>query len=106
MAKKVLIVDDEFSILDLLTVVLRGMDYSVDTASNGLEALKKLGAYVPDLIILDINMPKMNGWEVLRAIRAQERTRTVPVVMCTSRSLVADVENADRLGATAYITKP
>jgi CheY-like chemotaxis protein len=104
--KRVLIVDDEFHIRQLLGVVLKGVGYEVEYATNGMEALKRCQELPPDLMILDINMPQLGGWDVLSAVRAMDNTRKMPVLMCTSKNLVADVEKADELGATAYVPKP
>ncbi|HRY30562.1 MAG TPA: response regulator [Elusimicrobiota bacterium] len=104
--KKILVTDDEQNIVELLSVVLRAEGYEVATASNGLEALKKIQSVKPDLVILDVNMPQLDGWNVLSTIRATESTRHLPVLMCTNKDLVSDVERAEALGATGYIPKP
>ena len=103
---KILVVDDEQNIVDLISIVLRGEGYDVETALNGLEALKKLQKNLPALVILDVNMPQLDGWSVLSSIRATEETRALPVLMCTNKDLVSDVERAEVLGATGYIPKP
>jgi CheY-like chemotaxis protein len=104
--KKILVVDDEPNIVDLLALVLRGEGYEVHTANNGVEALKSIPQVKPDLVILDVNMPQLDGWNVLSTIRSTESTRTLPVLMCTNRDLISDVERAEVLGATGYIPKP
>lgn len=104
--KKILVVDDEQNIVDLLTIVLKGEGYDVLAANNGVEALKKAQKELPDLVILDVNMPQLDGWNVLSSLRASESTRAVPVLMCTNKDLVSDVERAEVLGATGYIAKP
>lgn len=103
---KILVVDDEQNIVDLIAIVLKGEGYDVDTALNGLEALRKLQKARPALVILDVNMPQLDGWSVLSSIRATEETRALPVLMCTNKDLVSDVERAEVLGATGYIPKP
>ena len=104
--KRILVVDDDQNIRHLLEIVLRGGGYEVETASNGMEGLRRVQKAPPDLVILDVSMPQLGGWDVLSAIRAMENTRKLPVLMCTSKNLVSDVEQADALGATAYIPKP
>lgn len=104
--KRILVVDDERNIVDLLSLILRGDGYEVATALNGVEALKKAQKELPDLVILDVNMPQIDGWNVLSSIRASENTRKLPVLMCTNKDLVSDVERAEMLGATGYIPKP
>ena len=107
MAKqKILVVDDEQNIVDLLSIVLKGEGYDVNTAVDGLEALRKIRDSKPDLVILDINMPQLDGWNVLSSLRASDDTRSLPVLMCTNKDLVRDVERAETLGATGYIPKP
>src|SRR5687767_12201089 len=106
MTKKILVVDDDMNIRRLLEVVLRGDGYEVELAPTGIEALKRIQNAPPDLVILDVSMPQLGGWDTLAAIRAMKTTRGLPVLMCTSQGLVSDVEKADNLGATAYITKP
>lgn len=104
--KKILVVDDEANIVDLLKVILRSVGFEVESASNGVEALEKIRRARPDLIILDVNMPQLDGWSVLAAVRSAEATRGLPVLMCTNKDLVSDVERAEILGATGYVTKP
>ncbi|MBI4396572.1 MAG: response regulator [Elusimicrobia bacterium] len=106
MPKRILVVDDEATIVHLLEVVLQGEGYQIEKAYNGVEALKKIQRDIPDLIILDVNMPELSGWDVLAAVRAGSASRNLPVLMCTNRDLVSDVEQAETLGATGYITKP
>jgi two-component system, OmpR family, alkaline phosphatase synthesis response regulator PhoP len=104
--KKILVVDDEQNIVDLLSIVLKGEGYDVVSSNNGVDALKKAQKENPDLVILDVNMPQLDGWNVLSSIRASENTRKTPVLMCTNKDLVSDVERAEVLGATGYIAKP
>lgn len=104
--KRILVADDEQNIVDLLSVVLQGEGYQVETAPDGLVALKKIQKNKPDLVILDVNMPQLDGWNVLSSIRASADTHSIPVLMCTNKDLVSDVERAEVLGATGYIPKP
>ncbi len=80
--------------------------YDLDTASNGREAVEKAKANVPDLILLDVVMPEMNGFEVCRALRADERTKNVPIILCTTRGESRNVEEGYKAGCSDYVTKP
>jgi len=104
--EKILIVDDDFHILTLLTHVLESDGYAVRAARNGVEALKSLQTDAPDLVILDVNMPQVDGWNVLSAMRSADTTKMIPVLMCTNKDMVGDVERAELLGATDYLPKP
>jgi DNA-binding response OmpR family regulator len=103
MNAKILIADDDIDLLDVLTYVLRRHQFQVVTATNGQDALERFERDIPDLIILDVNMPGTNGFEVCRRIRTHS---SVPIIMLTVRSEDADVVGALRLGADDYVTKP
>jgi DNA-binding response OmpR family regulator len=103
---KVLVVDDEKAIVKLIEVNLRLEDFHVVTAADGIEALERLREERPDLIILDIMMPRMDGWEVLRQVREDQEFMDVPVVVLTARTHNDDVIQGWQLGADEYITKP
>ena len=103
MDHKVLLVDDEENILDVCSRYLKREDYRVMTASNGREALKQYEAFQPDLVVLDIMMPEMNGWEVAEAIRQENET---PIIMLTALGQEQDRIYGLTLGADDYITKP
>lgn len=100
---RVLVVDDSVVVRDLLSEVLVTAGYQVETAQNGKEALTSLGSFQPDLIVSDIEMPEMDGFDLLRAIRS--RTETLPVVLVTARSSAEDRRKASALGASAYVAK-
>jgi two-component system chemotaxis response regulator CheY len=104
--KKILIVEDERSVSALLRHVLQGHGYEVDCAFDGLEGLEKIQAASPHLVILDVNMPRMDGWQLLTSLKASPVTRSIPVVMCTEQNLIKEIERADELGADGYILKP
>jgi CheY-like chemotaxis protein len=106
MTKTILVVDDDSEIRDVAELVLKGGGYSVRTASNGLEALDSVRAQSPDLVLLDVNMPEMDGWEVLRSIKSDAALRAVPVVMFTVKMEFRDKVHALQDGALDYITKP
>jgi CheY-like chemotaxis protein len=104
MKKKVLIVDDEYTIRELVELSL-DPDYAVLKAETGMEALELL-AERPDLIILDVMMPQMDGYEVCRRIKADERTKDTPVIMLTAKHGIDDLKEAIRADCDEYITKP
>ena len=106
MPNRILVVDDERNITDLLKVILGREGYEVDTVFNGLEALDLVKDKTFNLIILDVQMPKLDGWGVLSALKSSVSTRDVPVIMCTNQNLVSDVERAENMGASGYILKP
>ncbi len=103
MSAKILAVDDDADLLDVVSYVLRRQQLDVVTATDGLQALEVFEREAPDLVILDVNMPGLDGFEVARRIRARS---TVPIIMLTVRNEDADVVGALRLGADEYVTKP
>ena len=103
--KKILIVDDSPNNLELLAVVLE-FDYSVVQAENGQKALDVAWAESPDLILMDLSMPIMDGWGALKGLRADERTRETPVLAVTAHALKGDREKAIKAGFDDYVTKP
>ncbi len=99
----VLVVDDEASIRQVLSNELTRADLNAVTASDGVEAIEAFTAHAPDLVVLDVSMPKMDGWEVLRELR---QISEVPVLMLTAHSLESDQLTGFGLGADDYVTKP
>ena len=106
MAQTILAVDDDVDILDLLEISLDSDGYNVITAVNGLDAIKKAKSHVPDLILLDLMMPKMDGFEVIDNLRSNSQTRAIPVIMLTARALINEKLQGLDAGADDYITKP
>lgn len=106
MTARILVVDDELSAQTLLKVVLAQAGYSVSTASSGPEALDLIRADPPDLVVLDVMMPGMDGFEVLRRIRSDERTAALPVIMLSAKGQIKDRVLGLRSGADDYIPKP
>ncbi|MBN1622176.1 MAG: response regulator [Endomicrobiales bacterium] len=104
--KKILIVDDERSICKLLRHVFEGSDYKTEVAHTGTEALKKANTFQPNLMLLDVYMPEMDGWQVLEGIRSSTKTKGISVIMLTEKNMIGDIEKADSLGVQGYITKP
>lgn len=103
---KILVVDDDKHILDLLTYALEREDYSVFTARSGDEAFEKAVNLKPDLIILDVMLPGQDGYSICRALRADERTHSIPVIMLSARGEELDRVLGLELGADDYVTKP
>jgi CheY-like chemotaxis protein len=104
--KKILLVDDSNTILMMERFILRNDPYELVSASNGEEAVRKAEEHQPDLILLDVIMPKMGGFEACRLIRGNETTRSIPVIMVTTRGEAANVESGWANGCTDYVTKP
>lgn len=104
--KKILLVDDSATILMMEKLILGNGPYELITANNGEEAVKKAADNQPDLILLDVIMPKMGGFEACRRIRAAEGTRSIPIIMVTTRGEAANVEAGWANGCTDYVTKP
>ena len=107
-AKKVLVVDDNEDIRNLISIILTGESYEVLAVETGTQALEIYTEFKPDLILLDIMMPGISGFEVLEQIRDIRRAKlnSVPIVMITAKSLTDDIDKAIKLGATSYIVKP
>ena len=103
---KILVVDDSPDVLLLCRVHLEYEGYAVETAEDGQQALERIAIECPDLVILDIMMPGMDGWDVLAAIRDNPEVAHVPVVMLTARGEGLDEIRGWREGAAGYITKP
>lgn len=103
---KILVVDDESDIVELLEYNLLKEGYDVSTASNGLEAIDKAKSFVPDLILMDIMMPKMDGIEACRQIKENTKLKNVFVLFLTARSEEYSEIAAFEVGANDYITKP
>jgi two-component system chemotaxis response regulator CheY len=106
MSRKMLTVDDSPSVRKLVKFTLKAKGYEVRSAGDGLEALDLLKQEVFDAIILDINMPRMNGLEFLSAIKADDQYAGMPVIMLTTEGQDDDKDKAVALGATAYMVKP
>ncbi len=104
--KKVLVVDDDSSTTELTAWVLESAGYRVLQAHSGRECLEKVYTFLPDLILLDIHMDDMGGWETLRILRADEPTRDLPIAMFTIKGELRNKVLGLQDGATDYITKP
>ena len=104
--RKVLVIEDDRAISGLLVHMLEGQDFEVQAAFDGLEGLSKTKEFQPELIILDVNMPLMNGWQLLKTLKSSSKTYDIPIIMCTEHSLMKEVEDALSNGAAGYIMKP
>ncbi len=106
MAEKILIVDDDVDSLKLIGLMLQRNGYEVVAANAGSQALQKALQEIPDLIILDVMMPDMNGYEVCRRLRGNPRTQGIPIIMFTAKTLIDDKVAGFEAGADDYLTKP
>ena len=106
MAKRLLVVDDDPGLLLAVSETLRAEGYDVKTARRGAEALIIVAQTLPDLIISDIRMPGMDGYQLVQKLRSNPRTRLVPIVFLTAKDEIADRITGFRTGVDAYLTKP
>jgi CheY-like chemotaxis protein len=104
--KRILIVEDKASSRELLRTVLEKQGYVVGEAADGEEALEKARAETPDLILLDLQMPVRNGYEVLKELRQEARFASTPIVAVTASAMRGDRERALAAGFNGYLTKP
>jgi len=103
---KVMVVDDAYSDLMLMESILKSAGHQVVSLIDGEELEEKMSAERPDMLLLDIVMPRRNGYELLRALRKDERTRTTPIVLVSSKNQESDRAWGKRQGADDYLTKP
>lgn len=103
---RVLVVDDEEDVLDVLRLVLSKSGYDVLTASSGMDGLMRAQSDHPDVILLDIMMHQMDGWEVLKLLKLDEQTHPIPVVILSARVEPKDKIRGLQEGAIDYVTKP
>jgi CheY-like chemotaxis protein len=106
MGKRILIIDDEEIIRKFLRINLLKWGYEVKEAMDGLQALEQLGNDNYDLLICDILMPNKNGWEVLKEVRLNPKTKDIPVIVLTAKNEDSDMFKGYESGANYYITKP
>lgn len=106
MPKSVLVVDDEPNIMLSLEYLMKRAGYEVRLARDGEEALASVTAMPPDLVLLDVNIPKRNGYEVCQAIRANPDLKNVRILMVTAKGREVEIEKGLALGADGYATKP
>ncbi len=104
--KKVLVVDDEPFICRSLSFVLRKENYEVFEARNGEEALEAIRTHRPDLVFLDVMMPKVNGFEVTKLVKSDPELKNTKIILLTAKGQDSDRETGRKLGADDYMTKP
>ncbi len=104
--KKVLIIDDEKLILKATQLVLNSYGYEVATSVDGEDGLKKARSYSPDVVLLDIMMPGMDGWQTLRRMKSDPQTADIPVIIFTAKEYFRGRELSRQAGAAEYISKP
>jgi twitching motility two-component system response regulator PilG len=104
--KKILIVEDEESLLKLESILLTSKGFEVKGVTNGRAALEEIQKSHPDLVLLDIMLPEMDGFEVCKKIKDDPQTREIPVIMLTAKKTREDMEKGKEVGADCYITKP
>jgi DNA-binding response OmpR family regulator len=106
MATRVLITEDEPNIAESLTFILNREGYDVSTVFDGEAALQRLRSDPPDIMILDVMLPKLNGFEVLKLVKADPALKALPVMILTAKGQTHDRRMAEEIGASAFITKP
>jgi len=104
--KKILLVDDSSTVLLMEKMILSKSEYDVVTARDGLEGVEKARHERPDLILMDVVMPRMDGFEAVRKLREDDSTRSIPVIMVTTRGELQSVETGYASGCSDYVTKP
>ncbi|HXL15477.1 MAG TPA: response regulator [Methylomirabilota bacterium] len=103
---RVLVVDDEADLVRILQFGLQAIGYQVETASDGQEALKKARETQPDIILLDLMLPKLDGYKVCRLLKFDERYKNIPIIILSARTQEGDQLLAMEMGANRFITKP
>jgi CheY-like chemotaxis protein len=106
MAHKILIADDNLANIELLDAFLADFDYQIETAADGTETLEKVASFSPDLILLDIMMPKLSGFEVCEQLKGNPKTKGIMILMVTALSELGDIERAVNAGCDDYLSKP
>src|SRR5262249_12320443 len=104
--KHLLVVDDSPSVRRVVSSMLKQHNWEVQMARDGLEALEMISAETPAAVLLDIEMPRMDGYELISTVRAQEQYRTLPLIVLTSRAASKHQQRAMSLGASSYVVKP
>ncbi len=103
---RIVVVDDDPDILDIVCISLEAMGHEVRRAGNGREGVDLVRSSLPDLVLMDLMMPDMNGYEATAALKADAATAPIPVLALTAKAMRGDEERAREAGMDAYITKP
>jgi DNA-binding response OmpR family regulator len=103
---KILIIDDELDLVEMVTLRLEANGYQVIFACDGQEGLGKARNEKPDLIILDLMLPKIDGYKVCRLLKFDEKYKKIPIILFTARAQESDIRVGEDVGADAYLTKP
>ena len=106
MQKKILVVEDEESLLKLESILLTTKGYLVQGVTTGLAALEAIDEEMPDLVLLDVMLPKMDGFEVCSRIKQNPATKHIPVILLTAKKTPEDISRGHEVGADQYVTKP
>lgn len=104
--KRILLVEDDRTLLEVLSIALKTKGYVVNVAIDGLEAINKINENLPDLIILDVNLPKLSGFDVAKAIKENDKTKHIPIIMLTALGQDVNIKRGYETGCEDYITKP
>jgi DNA-binding response OmpR family regulator len=104
--KTILLVEDEQALADILKIRLEGQGYTVKSAMDGISALDMVKEEAPDLILLDIMLPKLHGYKVCQVLKHDQKYKSIPIVILSARSQKADIKMGFECGADAYLTKP
>ena len=106
MPSRILIADDNVPNIELLEAYLAGLDYEIETAEDGAETIEKVKSFAPDLILLDIMMPKLSGFEVCEKLKSDPGTQGIMILMVSALSELGDIERAVNAGCDDYLSKP
>lgn len=104
--KKILLVEDDRTFSSIIAIGLRSKGYNVETAFDGIEGLKKVLGYKPDLVILDVNMPKLSGFDVAKKLKETDEFKKIPIIMLTALSQNTNIQRGYSLGVEDYLIKP
>jgi two-component system, cell cycle response regulator DivK len=105
-APLVLVVEDYHDAREMYAEYLRFSGYRVAEARNGLEAIEKAAELLPDIVLMDLALPKLDGWEATRRLKTNERTRAIPIVALTGHALAGHAESAREAGCDSFVSKP
>jgi len=106
MAKKILLVEDDKNTIAVVKMALEAQYYEVAVAEDGVAAMERAFDFEPDLILLDLLVPKLDGWMVLEGLKKADKTYDIPVIVMSAKAGEEDIDKAERLGAEEYLVKP